>query len=333
MKARVTQEHKTNYIIRDDEKEFQATVRGSFFQDGMFPKVGDYVEYTDISQGKAVIEKIYPRSSVVSRKSAHDDSTQVIVANVDLMFIVMGLDKDYNLSRLERYLLLAQQCKVDAVVILNKSDELNQEQLEQHIHDVRHVAGEVPVHAISAQEQEGVESILQYFNHGQTAVLLGSSGVGKSTITNLLLNEELQDVRGVREDDSRGRHTTTSRQLFSLAKGGFLIDTPGIRELSVQESSKQGEEELFTRFSALARQCKFSNCDHDKSAGCAIVAALDSGDVSQRQYDSYQKIIKEREFQESKMSSEQFAGYKEKKKKLYQGYEEQQKRKGTERSE
>jgi ribosome biogenesis GTPase len=320
MKARIIEEHKTNYVLRDGERELIATVRGSFFEGGVFPKVGDYVQYQDVSDGKAVIESIEPRTTIIARKSAHDDSTQVIVANVDLMFIVMGLDKDFNLSRLERYLLLAQQSKVTPVIILNKSDELTQEELNQRIESVQNIAAGAPVHAVSAEEREGKEHILPYFEGDKTAVLLGSSGVGKSTITNWLLDENKQEVRHVREDDSRGRHTTTSRQLFELPHGGYLIDTPGIRELSVQNSSQDDEEELFERFTELARQCKFSNCDHIKSTGCAILAALTSGIITEREYQSFMKIRKEREYHESKMSSDHDVQYRHKQRDLHKGY-------------
>jgi len=323
MKARVIEEHKTNYVIKDGDKEHLATVRGSFFSTDSFPKVGDFVEYSEVSDGKAVIEEILPRTSTISRKAVGTSGEQVIVANVDVIFIVMGLDGDFNLSRLERYLLLAQQSSVPSVVILNKRDCVDNS--ESFVEQVQSVVKNISVHVVSATTGENMAALLEHLDASVTAVLLGSSGAGKSTITNWLLRENRQDVQNVRGDDSRGKHTTTSRQLFTLENGAYLIDTPGMRELGVQ-STEEDEESVFTKLEILALRCQFPNCDHEKSKGCAIIAALQTEEISERQLGNYQKLKRERLFEESKHDEVASREYKQKQKSLHKGYREIQKR-------
>ena len=323
--ARVIEEHKTNYIILDESSEFTATVRGSFFEEDTFPKVGDFVIYEEVADGKAVIEEMLPRTSTVARKVVETNTEQVIVANVDLIFIVMGLDNDFNLSRLERYLLLAKQSGVASVVILNKSDCVDD--YSEYVTRTKEVAGTTPVHAVSALSGEGMELLLAHITSDTTAVLLGSSGAGKSTITNWLLRQNTQQVNSVRGDDSRGKHTTTSRQLFALPTGGYLIDTPGMRELSVSDSTTDDEDVVFALFETLSNQCQFTNCDHKKSKGCAIVSALENGEVLQRQLQNYKKLQRERLFEESKRDEDLSQQQKQKNKKLHKSYRNAHKKK------
>jgi len=275
-----------------------ATVRGLFHETGDFPKVGDYVTLELLADKKAVIERVEPRRSVIKRRGAEDDEVQIIAANVDLIIIVMGLDGDFNLSRLERYLLLAKQSEIASIVVLNKKDLV--EDVEVVCTEVAAVAGAVPVYAVSATTGDNLTVISEHIPPGTTAVLLGSSGAGKSTITNWLLQENRQVVRTIRKNDSKGRHTTTSRQLFTLPNGGYLIDTPGMRELGVLDQSDSNEEAVFKKVTDLAMRCRFSDCDHDKSAGCAIVAAVASGELSLREWHNYQKLLRERVFVEQR---------------------------------
>jgi ribosome biogenesis GTPase len=285
------------------DKVVLATVRGEFHETGEYPKVGDWVNVSLIDEEQAVIEELLPRSNVIERLDQETLQPQVLVANVDIVFIVMGLDGDYNVSRLERYLLLARQSNITPVVILNKSDLAPE--LAQQVAGVEQVVGETPVHITNATTGDGLEVMRSYFEADTTAVLLGSSGAGKSTITNWLLGEAAQAVNEVRADDSRGRHTTTTRQLFTLAGGGYLIDTPGMRELSVVESESTQEEMLIEEIESLAEQCQFSNCDHEKSAGCAVLAAVDSGELDPRTLDNYYKLVRERAWQQDKTGSKE----------------------------
>jgi ribosome biogenesis GTPase len=319
-KARVTEEHKTNYVIYDGEREFTATVRGSFFVEKKFPKVGDYIMFNDLTKGKAVIEEILPRTSEIIRKDEESGVPQVIVVNVDIIFIVMGLDNDFNISRLERYLLLAKQSGVKAVVVLNKCDTADNS--STYIDQTKEISGIAPVHVVSALTNQNMEALLTYLTPSTTAVLLGSSGAGKSTITNWLLEKDSQKVSSVREGDNRGRHTTTSRQLFRLNSGACLIDTPGMRELGVLDSTRDDENSIFLKIGELSSHCKFSNCDHEKSEGCAIKEAISLGELSERHVTNYHKLQRSRLFEESKRSEALSNEQKNKLKKLRRNYNE-----------
>jgi ribosome biogenesis GTPase / thiamine phosphate phosphatase len=285
----------------------------------VFPVVGDSVVYTEVSEGNAVMEEILPRHSVIARKAVGVGGEQVIVANVDVIFIVMGLDDDFNLSRLERYLLLADQCNVTPVIVLNKADSVPDP--SEYVARVAAIAPSVPTHAVSALSGENMSTLLTHLDTETTAVLLGSSGAGKSTITNWLLREDTQAVQEVRADDSHGRHTTTARQLFALPQGGYLIDTPGMRELGVI-STEENEAAVFARLGTLSTQCRFPNCDHEKSKGCAIVEAIALGEISEREVRNYQKLQRERLFEASKHDEESSRQYKQRIKDLHKGYRE-----------
>ncbi len=321
--ARVIQEHKTNYVILDGDREYIATVRGAFFADGLFPKVGDYVSYSEVTVDQAVIEEIRPRTSTITRKAVGMVGEQVIVSNVDTIFIVMGLDGDFNLSRLERYLLLARQSSVKPVVVLNKSDSV--EDPESYIKQVSEIVDGASVHTVSATTGENMESLLVHLEGYATVVLLGSSGAGKSTITNWLMAEDSQEVQEVRVDDSRGKHTTTFRQLFALPSGGYLIDTPGMRELGVQ-STEDDEDAVFEKIEELAKKCQFANCDHDKSQGCAVIKVIETDEISQRQLANYLKLQRERVFENSKKDKELSREHKQTQRDTQKGYRAIQKR-------
>lgn len=301
--GRIIEEHKTRYTLASESGVYSAVVRGLFHRDDtpegkIYPKVGDYVEFTIIGGSEAVIERLLPRSSEVMRAVPPKDSysvsttSEVIVANVDIIFIVVGLDRDFNLSRVERYALLAKQSKIDAVILLNKADVVLNP--ASYCEQVRARLPQLPVHALSAASGTDMEIIRSYLKDDTTAVLLGSSGAGKSTITNWLLNEERQLIGGLRKRDGSGKHTTTSRQLFTLPAGGYLIDTPGMRELGVL-SNEQDEAETFLDIDALTDLCRYPNCDHAKTDGCAILAALESGELDREHYANYQKLQNERE--------------------------------------
>ncbi len=261
--GRVTEVHRTNFIVKVEGKEVVSTVRGNFHTEKDFPKVGDYVSLEVLSDGKGVIESVKERKSVIKRKASDSEEEQIMAANVDFIFIVMGLDKDFSVSRLERYLLLAAQSDIPAVIVLNKLDVA--EAKESQISEVKTMAGGSPVVSVSATTGENMESVQSFISSDTTAVLLGSSGAGKSTITNWLLQDDVQPVQDIRSDDGRGRHTTTSRQLFDLPGGGYLIDTAGMRELGVLESDSEDELEVFYKIEEIAKECKFRNCDHEKS--------------------------------------------------------------------
>jgi ribosome biogenesis GTPase len=299
--GRIIEVHRTNYTVAIPDREVTATVRGNFHAEGDFPKVGDYVSLSLLEDDKAVIETVHERTSIIKRKAADSEEEQIMATNVDLICIVIGLDGDYSISRLERYLLLAAQSHISTVVVLNKTDVVDD--VHTYLEEVSQTAGDVPVIAVSALQGDGMAAFEEYFEPKKTAVLLGSSGAGKSTITNWLLQEDRQAVQEIRGDDSRGRHTTTSRQLITLPNGSYLIDTPGMRELGVFEADAEDELAVFDRIEYFSSQCKFNNCDHEKSAGCAVLAALESGELDARELNNYHKLLKERAFQENKNAS------------------------------
>jgi ribosome biogenesis GTPase len=301
IKGRIIEVHRTNYSVSTELGEFIATVRGNFHEAGDFPKVGDYVEMEPLDKEKAVIESVAERASVIKRKAADSDDEQIIATNVDKIFIVVGLDGDFSINRLERYLLLAKMSNIEAVIILNKVDVV--EDVSEYVEQIESMSGDVPVLAVSASKGIGMEKLYEYLKPDTTAVLLGSSGAGKSTITNWLLQEDRQEVRVIREDDSKGRHTTTSRQLFSLPHGGYLIDTPGMRELGVLEANDDDEKLVFDKIESYGQKCKFRNCDHERSEGCAVMSAIEDGNITERELKNYHKILRERAFLEDKDSS------------------------------
>ncbi len=326
--ARVVAEHKTKYVIRDGITEFSAAVRGSFHAEGGYPKVGDFVEYAETVEGQAVIESILPRRTSIVRDVSERtrrnavQKPQVIVANVDVIFIVMGLDGDFNVRRLERYFSLAKQSGIRSVVILNKTDAVLPEDLRSRIEEVSAAAPEgTSIHPVSALSGKGMDAFSGYFSEEKalTAVLLGSSGAGKSTITNWLLGHERQATGKIREDDSRGKHTTTSRELFDLPGGGHLIDTPGMRGLGLMADDK-AKDDIFADVEALASGCRFSDCDHEKSEGCAIEEAVRSGDIDPGRYQGYMKLRNEKEYQEAKADTAAYAERKQKVRKIHKQY-------------
>lgn len=315
--GKVIQEHKTNYAIRSDEGDIHAVVRGSFHAaPHSYPKVGDVVRYTLTAPGQAVIEEVAERTSVIARKRAGADEVQVIVANVNLIVIVMGLDQDFNLNRLERYLLLAEQSSITPLIVLNKADLVDD--LEARAALVQERFPQSTIITTSGKTGSGIEALRAHLTPGVVAVLLGSSGAGKSTLTNQLLHTQQQLTRDVRADDSHGRHTTTARELFTLPSGGELIDTPGMRELGLVEDV--GDSAQYADIEHIATQCRFADCDHEKSTGCAIQHALQEGTLDEARFRNYIKLQKEHEYARLRQDEEHERLYRAKERALNKKY-------------
>jgi ribosome biogenesis GTPase / thiamine phosphate phosphatase len=252
--------------------------------------VGDWVAVRpSAGEDTGTIEAILPRRSKFSRKVAGElTEEQIVAANIDTVFLVMGLDGDYNPRRLERYLLLAYESGASPVVILNKSDVA--QHLAEDMDEIRARAVGIPVHAISARTQSGVDVVTGYLGPGKTGALLGSSGVGKSTIVNALLGEEKFKTREVREHDSRGRHTTRHRNLILLPdRRGLLIDTPGMRELQLW-SQGEGARETFDDVLELAAACHFTDCRHREEPRCAVKQAIEAGTLAADRLEGFLKL-------------------------------------------
>ncbi|MBF6057493.1 ribosome small subunit-dependent GTPase A [Thiomicrorhabdus heinhorstiae] len=238
--------------------------------------------------------RLLERMSLFSRKASGTQVyRQLISANVDTLLIVSSLNNDFNLNRIERYLALAHEAKVEPIVLLTKADLC--ENPEPFVEAVQALDKMLPVFAVNAQDQASLQALDLWLSPGQTLAFLGSSGVGKSTLVNTLLGGALQETNAIREADSRGRHTTTSRSLHLTPSGVLLLDTPGMRELQLADCA-QGVDETFADISALAMQCKFSDCQHESEPGCAVQAAIQSGKLDQRRLLNYRKLMKEQAF-------------------------------------
>jgi ribosome biogenesis GTPase len=255
------------------------------------PAVGDWVLIKHLDIGNMIF-KVLTRKNWVSRKVAGKEiKEQLIAANIDIMFLVMGLDNDFNLRRLERFIFMVNASRSIPVVVLNKSDLVSD--MDEKENKVREVVGKnVDVHTISALTQDGVNKIRQYLKTGVTISLLGSSGVGKSTLINALIGESKQKIAEVRKKDGKGRHITKSRELFLIPGGGVMIDNPGIRELQLW-GDPQGLQNIFQDIEGLSSGCKYKDCAHLNEPNCAVIAAIKSGELSQKRYDNFQKMRKE----------------------------------------
>jgi ribosome biogenesis GTPase len=289
--GRISSVNKNGFKVYTKNGEVRARVSGRLRQDGQYPAVGDWVAISEDNTGTCTIHAILPRKNKISRKDAgRATGEQVIVTNIDIAFIMTSLNRDLNMRRLERYLAIVRQSGVDPVIILNKSDICRD--VDARINDVLAIAPDVPVHAISATEDVGMGSLSPYLQDGKTVVLLGSSGVGKSTLINALDGVERQKVGEIREDDSRGRHITTVRELILLEKGGVIIDNPGMRELQLWDAS-EGLHNTFPDIEELAAKCKFSDCQHETEPGCMIRKAIEDGSLPGVRFESYRKLQRE----------------------------------------
>jgi len=283
--GRVSSAAHEQFRIYLKEGDYEAVPAGRLRYDSVLPAVGDWVAARRVDSTLALIEAVLPRRTKFSRRAAgRAVAEQVIAANVDLAVIVCGLDGDFNLRRLERYLVLARESGGDALIVLNKSDLCDG--VSQRLEQITAVAARVPCLVMSARASvQDLRSLIR----GRTVALLGSSGAGKSTIVNALIGEQSQITLPVREADSRGRHATTSRMLIPLPEGGAVIDSPGMRELQLwaTENSLDG---VFDDVAALALECRFRDCTHSNEPGCAIQNALRSGGIDSARWRSYCKL-------------------------------------------
>ncbi|GGI13513.1 ribosome small subunit-dependent GTPase A [Gottfriedia solisilvae] len=304
--ARVISEQRQIYKLHDGEDEWIGEVSGKFqFQAKVksdYPSVGDWVVIEPLKgENKAIIQKVLPRMSQFSRQSAGDKTEeQVVAANIDYVFLVMALNNDFNIRRLERYLLVAYESGANPIIVLTKKDLCDD--LPSRIAEVDEIAFGIPVYTVNSTNGEGIEEVKNLVSEGKTVSLLGSSGVGKSTLLNALIGESKQITQDVREGDDRGKHTTTHRELFFLPTGGMVIDTPGMRELQLWG----GEDHLSSTFSdvdELAKSCKFSDCTHEKEPGCAVNEAISNGLLDAQRLTSYRKLMRELAYAERKQDA------------------------------
>lgn len=301
--ARVTAVNREMYTVSDGRKDVPAEITGKlmFSADSAldFPAVGDWVYVQLYNKAtSAIIDEVLPRKSVLKRKtSGKKIAYQLIASNIDTGLIVQSLDANFNLRRLERYLVMIHDARIQPVVLLSKSDLLSRADVGAKITRIRSLLPDATVAAFSNKDQAGMDTVQSLLKPRQTYCMLGSSGVGKTTLLNNLLGHDQFATRTIRDKDGKGRHTTTGRQLIRLPGGALIIDTPGMRELG-NIAVEAGIEETFSEITRLANQCRFGDCSHTQEKGCAILAALSAGDISNERYESYMKLARESAFHE-----------------------------------
>ena len=303
--GRVTEQHRDHYRIVCARGETQAVLKGAFIHGARvrddLPCVGDFVLARRNESGPALIERLLPRRSKFSRFDffghavghVKANSEQIVAANFDYVFILTSLNQDFNVNRVERYLTQTWRSGARPVVVLTKADLA--EDFSAQLDEMRAAAPGVPVHAVSSRTGLGLDALGEYLLPEKTAVFLGMSGVGKSSLLNALMERQVAAVKAIREDDSRGRHTTTHRQLFMLASGAMVIDTPGMREIGLYDAD-EGISAGFADVEELFARCRFSDCKHETEPGCAVLAALEDGSLPRERWKRYASYARENRY-------------------------------------
>ncbi len=299
--ARITAADKDRYLVRNEQGEIAAELTGrlrfSAETSVDFPAVGDWAAVQYHNEGTlAIIHELLERKTVLKRKRAGKRvDHQLIAANIDKALIVQSCDANFSVRRMERYIVMIHDGAIEPIILLSKSDLVSQEELDEMIEEVRRVGIEVPVIPFSNEEKCGLDEVRGLLGPGKTFCLLGSSGVGKTTLLNRLSKDLSLATGAVREMDGKGRHTTTRRQMVLLENNSLMIDTPGMRELA-NIGADSGLEESFPEIEEMATRCRFADCTHTKEAGCSVLAARESGDLDEGRYQSYISLVKESAF-------------------------------------
>jgi ribosome biogenesis GTPase len=301
--ARIVAVHKNRYLIATADGDMAAEVTGRLLY-GVdspldLPTVGDWVAVQILDDRSfAVIHSVLPRFSLIKRKTPGKTiDLQLVAANIDTVFIVQAADADFNLRRLERYLVIALESNIEPVLLLSKIDQIDDAALQDRLASVAKIEPTLSVVALSNLTGQGLDQLQERLMPGRTYCLLGSSGVGKTTLLNRLLGEDLYATGEVREKDQRGRHVTTARQLSRLAGGALIIDTPGMREVGAIGQST-GIESAFSDIEELAIGCRFADCSHVHETGCAVREAVENGELDAKRYENYLKLRRESAYHE-----------------------------------
>lgn len=321
--ARVTAERRGMYEVRNAQGEYLAKITGKRIFKAVsredYPAVGDWVAIAESEAQRAVIESILPRKTVMKRKQGGKDGIQVIATNIDVVFVIESVDRDYNLNRFERYFSIAADGGIRPAIILNKKDLISQEELDARLAQIKDRFKDIDVIVTSAFSDEGLDMLEKYIEKGKTYCFLGSSGVGKSSLINKLLRSSRIRTGEIGAHSGRGKHTTTAREMYFLEQGGIVIDNPGVREVGVADVNA-GIGSLFEEIAALAEKCKFADCAHVSEPDCGVLSALQSGRLDGERYSNYIRLKKEADHHgltelEKRSKSRQFGKFLKKAKK------------------
>jgi ribosome biogenesis GTPase len=299
--ARVIAEYKESYRVKDINNEYLAKITGKQIFNATkredYPAVGDWVAVTMPDKETAIIHQILPRKTILSKKYSNKQDIQIIATNIDTVFIVESIDRDYNLNRFERYLVLANQGKIKPTIILNKIDLIPEEELSFKINQLKERFDDVDIITTSIITEQGLDELTYYIEKGKTYCFIGSSGVGKSSLINKLLERNEIKTKEVGSSTSRGKHTTTSREMYFLKNGGIVIDNPGTREVGIADANS-GIDNVFDEITALSKKCRYSDCTHVHESGCAVLEAVKTKNLDEEKYLNYVKLKKEAEYYE-----------------------------------
>ena len=301
--GRLISEHRERYVVKTTEKEYDGEIIGnlrfSAHNRSDFPAVGDWVAISEYDDNKVLIHSVFPRKTIIEREAVgKQGEKQIIATNIDYAFIVQAVDRDFNINRIERYLTICNTSGIKPIIILNKIDLINDAELAKLITAVQERLKQVPVIAISNESHIGIERLKERIEKGKTYCLLGSSGVGKSTLLNNLSGKQMMKTDTISTSTTKGRHVTSHRELLVLENGGILIDNPGMREVGIADST-DGIKITFETIIELSKDCKFKDCTHTTEIDCAVVAAIEKGEIERSSYENYLKMERENEHFES----------------------------------
>ena len=301
--GRVISEHRERYVVKTAEAEYEGEIIGNLRFSAQhksdFPAVGDWVAISEYDDNKVLIHSVFPRLTSIERQAVGKlGEKQVIAANIDYALIVQAVDRDFNINRIERYLAICSTSGVQAMIIFNKIDLISDRELSDLISSVQKRIENVPILAISNVSQTGIIELQKLIKKGKTYCLLGSSGVGKSSLSNILSGKQLMKTDAISSSTNKGRHVTSHRELMVLKDGGILIDNPGMREVGITDNTG-GLDGVFEIISELSSACKFKDCTHTSELGCEVIAAVNRGEIDTSFYTNYMKMQREKEHFES----------------------------------